>query len=575
MKRLLAFLNPYKKEIFLGPFFKLVEAVFELLIPALMALAINHGVKANDGDYVLKIGALMLALAVFGYASSMVCQYYASRASQRFGTSLRGALFSHVLKLSSVQAERLGASSLLARLINDVNVLQQTVAIFIRLAVRALFICAGSIVMVFVTNPHLALYLLAGAPVLGIIIYLIVTKSAPLYGAVQRALDTAARILRENLAGVRVVRAFARFKTERGRFTEANEDVARLALRVGRVSALLNPLTSLVVNAMILLLLWTGAREIDGGRLLQGDIVAFVNYVTQLLYSLIIASGLITLFTKAHASVHRIGEVLDETPAIADGENEWERDRASDAKIEFDHVSFAYAGGKPVFEDVSFCIRGGQTVGVIGGTGSGKSTLVNLIARFIDVAAGAVLVDGRDVRGYDLRELRAKIGMVPQRAALFSGTIAENIRWGNPAATGEEVVRAAALAQAHEFISALGEGYDTPVQRGGAGLSGGQKQRLTIARALVRRPEILILDDASSALDYATDAALRRALSTLEGVTVIVVSERVGAVRHCDAIAVLDDGALVAYGRHEELMERCAIYGEICASQLGQKEAAL
>ena len=575
MKRLFEFLSPYKKEIFLGPFFKLVEAVFELLIPALMALAINHGVNQNDGGYVIKIGALMLALAVLGYASAMVCQYYATRASQRFSSSLRDALFSHVLRLSGVQTERFGASSLIARLVNDVNVVQQAVAMLIRQGVRAVFICIGSIVMVFITNPHLAVYLLAGAPVLGIIIYWVVTKSAPLYGAVQRALDTAARILRENLSGVRVVRAFVHFKAERARFKRANEDVTRLALRVGRISALLNPLTSLVVNAMILMLLWTGAREIDGGRLLQGDIVAFVNYVTQLLYSLIIGSSLITLFTKAHASAHRISEVLAETPAIADGENEQAADQASDAQIEFDHVSFAYAGGKPVFEDVSLRIRRGQTVGVIGGTGSGKTTLVNLIVRFIDATEGAVYVDGRDVRDYDLKELRSKIGLVPQRVALFSGTIAENIRWGNKAATGEEVVRAATLAQAHDFIETLSEGYDTLVQRGGAGLSGGQKQRLTIARSLVRQPEILILDDASSALDYATDAALRRALSSLEDVTVIVVSERVASVRHCDAIAVLDDGALVAYGPHEELAERCEIYGEICASQLGQKEAAL
>lgn len=575
MLKLAVFLKPYKKECIVGPAFKLLEAVLELLLPTIMALIINNGVNRHDTSYVLKMGGFMLLMAVLGFGSSLLCQYYAARASQGFGTTLRNHIFNHIFSLSHAEMDQFGTSSLVNRITADVNQLQLAVAMLIRLVIRAPFICIGAIIMAMILDFKLSLILLAATPVFGIILYFIISRTSPLYRKYQQKLDRIALVLRENLSGVRVIRAFAKTANEKQRFNGENDELTDIAVHVSKMSALLNPLTSLVMNAAIIAILWAGGFQINAGRLSQGEIIAFVNYITQILLALIVVSNLVIIFTKAAASAGRVSEVLAATASVS--ENGTGVSQAADTEapaVEFRDVSFGYSTtGDRALAHVSAVIRRGETVGLIGSTGAGKSTFVNLIPRFYDASKGEVLVDGRNVRDYPLRKLREKIGMVPQRPLLFTGTIAENIRWGKQAATDEEVMEAAKIAQADEFIAQLPDGYNTQVARGGQNFSGGQKQRLTIARALIARPQILILDDSASALDFATDAALRRAIrQKSENMTVFIVSQRVSTIKHADKIIVLENGCIAGIGTHDELMNRCEVYKEICLSQLSGVE---
>lgn len=578
MLRLAVYLKAYKKETILGPLFKLFEAILELLLPTIVALTVNHGIGNRDSGYVLKMGALMLVMTLLGYGSSLICQYYAARASQGFGTTLRNTLFRHVSSLSFSNLEHFGTPSLINRVTNDVNQLQVAVAMLIRLVIRAPFICIGAIIMAMILDIRLSLVLLAATPIFGVVLYLIIAKSAPLYRLYQRKLDKLVLVLSESLSGVRVIRAFAKRREEQSRFKEASDDITATAIRVGRISALLSPLTMLVINTAIIAILWVGGVHINQGSLSTGEIIAFINYVTQILLALIVVSNLIIIFTKASSSAVRINELLDTSPAITDGSGVQAPFAGSDTDIpliEFDRVSFGYSStGDPALSEISFKVQRGETIGIIGGTGSGKSSLIHLISRFYDVTEGAVYVEGTNVKDYSLESLRSKVSLVPQKAILFTGTVADNIRWSNEHAGEQEVIEAARAAQAEEFINKLREGYQTRVARGGLNLSGGQKQRITIARALLATSEILILDDSSSALDYATEAALRRSIRRYHpDTTMLLVTQRVSTVLHADRIIVLEEGRIAGNGTHQELLEHCEAYREICHSQLSEQEA--
>lgn len=574
--KIAVYLKPYKKEAIIGPIFKLMEAILELILPTIVALIINNGVGNHDSAYVYRMGGLMVLMSLLGFGCSMVCQYYAARASQGFGTTLRNKMFKHITSLSYAELDKFGTPTLINRITNDVNQLQIAVAMLIRLVIRAPFICIGAIIMSMILDFRLSLILIAATPIFGIILYFIITRSAPLYRKYQQKLDALALVLSENLSGIRVIRAFAKRRTEKERFDASSEDLTTTAIRVSRISALLGPMTTLVVNAAIIAILWVGGIHIDGGRLSQGEIIAFINYVTQILLALIVVSNLVIIFTKASSSANRVNEVLSVKASVSEDGNVvmTEPDHTAPA-ISFDHVSFGYnTTGELALEDISVVINRGETVGLIGSTGSGKSTFVNLIPRFYDVVQGEIKVDGVNVRDYKLHQLREKIGIVPQKAVLFTGTIAENIRWGKEDATEEEIMQAASVAQAEEFIRKLPEGLNTQVSRGGLNLSGGQKQRLTIARAVVGKPSILILDDSSSALDFATDAALRKALKeSSQQMTVLVVSQRVSTVRQADKIMVFEEGRIAGIGTHEDLMRGCEVYKEICLSQLSSEES--
>ncbi|OMD97404.1 MULTISPECIES: ABC transporter ATP-binding protein [Paenibacillus] len=579
MFKIAVYLKPYKKEAIIGPIFKLMEAILELILPTIVALIINNGVGNHDSAYVYRMGGLMVLMSLLGFGCSMVCQYYAARASQGFGTTLRNKMFRHITSLSYAELDTLGTPTLINRITNDVNQLQIAVAMLIRLVIRAPFICIGAILMSMILDFRLSLILIAATPVFGIILYFIITRSAPLYRKYQQKLDALALVLSENLSGIRVIRAFAKRRTEKERFDASSDDLTTTAIRVSRISALLGPMTTLVVNAAIIAILWVGGIHIDGGRLSQGEIIAFINYITQILLALIVVSNLVIIFTKASSSANRVNEVLGVKVSVSEEGNAVIAAPAPAAPaapaIQFDHVSFGYnTTGESALEDISLVINRGETVGLIGSTGSGKSTFVNLIPRFYDAVQGEVKVDGVNVRDYKLHQLREKIGIVPQKAVLFTGTIAENIRWGKEDATEEEIMQAASIAQAEEFIRKLPEGLNTQVSRGGLNLSGGQKQRLTIARAVVGKPSILILDDSSSALDFSTDAALRKALKeSSQEMTVLLVSQRVSTVRQADKIMVFEEGRIAGVGTHEELMRGCEEYKEICLSQLSSEES--
>lgn len=561
------YLKPYRRQCILGPFFKLLEAILELYLPLLMARVIDRGVVGGDTAYVWRMGGVMLGIVTVGLGCALVCQYVASVASQGFGTSLRDALFARISALSHAELDRFGTPSLINRVTGDVNQLQHAVAMLIRLVIRAPFLCIGGVVMAFSIDWRLALVIVAVLPLFMLIIVLVMRRTIPLHRAVQERLDTLTRILRENLSGVRVIRAFARTGQEQERFAQATQEHTTAAIRVGKVSAVLNPATQLLMNAAILCIVWFGGIRVEAGGMTTGEIIAFINYVNQILLALIVVSNLVVMFTKAYASAGRVLEILDVEPSLHDSETRPEEEENAPA-VEFRHVNFSYGGGEDELSDVSFRVPRGATVGVIGGTGVGKSTLMQLILRFYEVTGGVILVNGVPVQEYPLAVLRAKIGLVPQQVELFTGTIADNIRWGNAEASDEDVRAAAQMAQAAEFIESKTDGYAAPVARGGGNLSGGQRQRLAIARALVRRPEILILDDAFSALDYATDAALRRAIrQESAGRTVFLVSQRVSAVEQADLILVLDDGRLVGADTHARLLQTCEVYAEICRSQ--------
>jgi ATP-binding cassette subfamily B multidrug efflux pump len=574
--KLAVYLKPYKKECIIGPACKLMEAILELLLPTVMALIVNNGVAQHNSTYVLKFGGLMFLMAVLGFCCSLTCQYYAARASQGFGTTLRNTIFKHISYFSYAKIDEFGTSSLINRITNDINQLQLAVAMLIRLVIRAPFICIGAIIMAMIMDFKLSLILVAATPIFAIILYLVISKTSPLYLKYQHRLDKIALILRENLSGVRVIRAFARTKYEKKRFYKANEDLTDTAVHVGKISALLNPMTSFVMNAAIICILWTSGFHINSGRISQGVIIAFVNYITQILLALIVVSNLVIIFTKASVSAKRVNEVLEASSSIAEDPKDipFTADKKTPA-IQFNDVSFGYsATGDMALYDISICINRGETIGLLGSTGSGKSTFVNLIPRFYDAVKGDIFVDGINVKDYKLRELREKIAIVPQKSELFTGTIAENIRWGKQDASDEEVIKTAKIAQADEFISKLPEGYETKVSRGGLNFSGGQKQRMTIARALIKKSDILILDDSSSALDFATDAALRTAIKKNCGnATVLIVSQRVSTIKQADKIIVFDDGHIAGFDTHINLLKSCDLYREICNSQLSHEEA--
>lgn len=577
MFKLAIYLKKYRTETILGPFFKFLEAVFELLLPTVMALIINNGVNKQDSNYIIKMGLLMVGMSLGGFVCALICQYLAARASQGFGTDLRNAMYRHISAFSYSQIDQFGTSTLTTRMTNDINQLQVWVAMMIRLLVRAPLICIGAIIMAVVLNPQLSMILIIATPIFGIIIYTITLKTAPLYRQYQKQLDSLGQVLRESIGGVRIIRTFAKTNHEQERFDIANDHLMDTGFVISRYSAVFNPLTSLVIYITIILILWQGAQQVEGGYLLQGEIVAFISYVNQILYALLVMSNLIILLIKSLASAERINEVMRVVPeGIATNTRSTNMTSESLKKpiIQFDRVSFGYnRTGEEVLKDVTVDILHGETVGIIGGTGSGKSTFINLIPRFYDVTSGAIYIDGDHIQRQDIHELRAKIGLVPQQTLLFSGTVAENIRWGKEQATDAEIKDAARIAQADEFIRQMPKGYDTVIQRGGTNLSGGQRQRLTIARALVSKPKILILDDSTSALDFKTDARLRKALREWEHhLTVLMVSQRVGAIRHADKILVFDAGQLVGVGSHDYLFNTCDVYYQICLSQLSEEE---
>ncbi len=562
------YLGAFKKELIIGPLAKLTEAIFELIVPLIMADIIDVGVNGGAGKpYIYRMGGIMILMGALGLGCALVCQYLASRASQGVGTVIRNDLFRHIGELSHAELDRFGTPSLITRVTNDVNQVQSAVAMLIRLVVRAPFLVIGAAVMAMAIDLKLSLVFLAVMPLVAAVLYFIMFRSIPFYKVIQKKLDKISLITRESLTGTRVIRAFSREKAEEERFAEANDDFAVTSMRVGRLSALLNPLTYAIMNLAIAAIVWFGGFRVDSGALSQGQVIAFVNYMTQISLALVVVANLVVLFTKAAASSARINEVFDTSTTIVDGNGANISARAP--KIEFKNVSFSYSeGGDNALENISFSVKRGETVGIIGGTGSGKSTLVNLIPRFYDAEQGQVLIDGADVKQYTLKELRGKIGVVPQRAMLFSGTISENLRWGNENAAEEQLSKAAEIAQAKEFIDKMPEGMNTFINQGGRNLSGGQKQRLTIARALTGSPEILILDDSASALDFATDAALRKAIAeNTENMTVVIVSQRANSIRHADKIIVLDDGEAVGIGTHDQLMESCGVYREIVMSQ--------
>ncbi|WP_132546896.1 ABC transporter ATP-binding protein [Pectinatus cerevisiiphilus] len=575
MFKLAVFLKDYKKECFIGPIFKLFEAILELLLPTMMVFIINNGVAKHDLPYVLRMGGWMLGMAILGFCCSMVCQYFAAKASQGFGTTLRNTVFQHIQSLSHTELDNLGTASLINRITNDINQLQLAVAMLIRLVVRTPFICIGAIVMSMLLDLRLSLLLWGAAPIFALLLYFIVKRSSRLYSSYQKKLDRTAAVLRENLEGVRVIRAFAKIQKEKKRFYKTNDDLMANALQIGHVSALLNPLTTFIMNTVIIMILWVGSSHINEGTLAKGQIIAFANYVTQILLALIVISNLVVIFTKAFASATRVNQVLDTVSSLPESSVSIPLSANNDAPlISLHDVSFKYSStGDMALSHLNIDIHSGETVGIIGSTGSGKSTFVNLLPRFYDTTEGQVLIEGVDVRNWELAHLRKKFGIVPQKAILFTGTIEENLRWGDEKASLDELQKAAQISQAAEFIDQLPDGYKTMVERGGLNFSGGQKQRLTIARALVKKPEILILDDSTSALDFATDAAVRFAIrKNYTKTTVLIVSQRASSIKYADKILVFNDGLLAGCGTHTALIKDCEVYREICLSQLSSKE---
>ena len=517
----------------------------------------------------------MLLLGAVGLCCTLVCQYMAACASQGFGTKVRSGLFAHINSLSHAEIDYFGTPSLITRLTNDVNQLQVAVAMLIRLVVRAPFLVIGAAVMAMLLDWKLALIFLIVIPLVALTLYLVMAKSVPFYKAIQKKLDRLSLITRENLSGVRVIRAFSKQKTEQRRFDEANSDLLRASVNVGKISALLNPATSIILNGAIVAIIWFGAMRVDAGSLSQGQIIAFVNYMTQILLALVVVANLVVIFTKAAASAARVQEVFETAASVREYSANAPALSPSGA-LEWKNVSFSYHGtDEKALSNINLTVRPGETVGIIGGTGSGKSTLVNLIPRFYDVTEGEITLGGVDIRKLPFSVLRGKIGVVPQRAALFSGTLMENMKWRKEDASEEEIRAALDVAQASEFVSRMPNGLQTEILQGGKNLSGGQRQRLTIARALVGQPDILILDDSASALDFATDARLRAALrENCRDKMVFLVSQRVNTVRQADQIVVLDDGEIVGCGTHAELLQGCGVYREICLSQLSEEEAA-
>lgn len=567
------YLGAVRKEIIIGQSAKLTEAIFEVIVPLIMANIVDKGINGGLGKpYILKMGGILVLLGALGLSFALICQYLASKASQSVGTVIRSDMFRHINTLSHSELDKLGTPSLITRLTNDINQVERAVAMFIRLVVRAPFIVIGSAVMAMSINLKMSVIFVVIMPLVALVLYLIMSRSVKYYKVIQKKLDRISLVTREGLSGVRVIRAFSRQGTEQERFDGANDEYLDISLKVGRLSALLNPLTYVILNLSIAFIVYYGGNLVNIGDLTQGEVIAFVNYMTQISLALVVVANLVVLFTKAAASSARINEVLETKPSIvsgtaADGTN-------SKNAVEFSHVYFSYNGSSEyALEDINFTAKKGETIGIIGGTGSGKSTLASLIPRFYDITKGELKIDGINADEYDTQALRGNIGTVPQKAVLFSGTVAENMRWGKRDATEEEIMSALETAQAKEFVDKMPDGLKTHISQGGKNLSGGQKQRLTIARALVSRPKILILDDSASALDFATDAALRKAVAGIKDMTVFIISQRANSVMQADKIIVLDDGKQAGIGTHSELLESCDIYREICYSQLSKEEA--
>ena len=567
MKRLLKYLKGYEKETILAPLFKMLEATFELIVPLVVAGIVDVGIKNRDTEYIWRACILMVALGLIGLVCSLTAQYFSARAAMGFSTGLRKDMFSHIGRLSYKELDRLGTPTLITRITSDINQAQAGVNLVLRLFLRSPFIVAGAVVMAFTINVKVAVIFVVAVPLISVVLYAIMKWTVPIYKKVQASLDKISLLTRENHVGVRVVRAFGRQKEEMAAFSETNNEYTKTQITAGKISALLNPATCVIMNFAVMGILWLGGKEVNSGNLTQGDVVALVNYMSQILIALVALANLIVAVTKALASAGRINEVFDTLPGLTDEGAKEQAVRAGAPAVEFSDVTFTYEDAKaPSLSHISFQVMPGETVGIIGGTGCGKSTLVN-------VQEGEVRVNGNPVKNYPFSQLRRKVGMVPQQAVLFKGTIRENMRWGKEDASEKEIFHALSVAQAEEFVRKKPEGLNTMISQGGTNLSGGQRQRLTIARALVGEPEILILDDSASALDFATDAALRRAIRKETGkMTVFLVSQRASSVRQADKILVLDDGELAGVGTHQQLFESCQVYREICLSQLSEEE---
>lgn len=571
MKKLLKYLKNYKKELIFGPFFKLLEAIFELIVPVVMASIIDKGIGNNDKDYILKMSGVIVILGICGLGFALTCQYLAAKCAYGFGTELRDALYKHINTLSHTSVDKIGTASLVNRLTNDTNTVQNGVNMFIRLAVRAPFLVIGAAVMAVAIDVKLSLIFFAAAPLITAIIFVIMRKTVPMYKKTQQKLDRAALLTRENIEGTRVIRAFSRQQEEIDEFNKAVDEISASSIAVGKISAILNPAAFMIMNLGIVAILWFGGVRINAGDLTQGELTAFTNYMTQILLALVVLANLIVTFTKAFASANRVSEVF----ALASEETAAELpDRNSDNIIEFRNVSFRYEGaGENSVSGLSFTLKRGETLGIIGGTGSGKSTAASLIPCFYRANEGEVIVAGKNVKDCDMDALRSIIGYVPQKAVLFTGTVRDNMKWRKADASDEEIIAALKTAQAWEFVEKMPKKLDTAISQGGRNLSGGQRQRLSIARAFVGRPDIIILDDSTSALDYSTDLNLRKALkSDMKGSSVIMISQRTTSLKDADKIIVMDDGQPVGIGKHEELLESCDVYSEIYNSQMNEKE---
>ncbi len=592
MKKLLIYLKDYKKETVLAPLFKLLEASFELFVPLVMAAIIDNGIANGDRGYIGRMCLVLIALGIIGLTCSITAQYFAAKAAVGFAAQMKHALFAHIQSLSFTEMDTVGTSTLITRMTSDANQVQNGVNMVLRLFLRSPFIVFGAMIMAFTVDVKAALVFVAAIPLLSLVVFGIMIITTPMYRKVQGGLDAVLGITRENLTGVRVLRAFNKEESEIRRFEDTNNTLAQMQKAVGKLSALMNPVTYIIINGAVIALVWTGAWQVENGVITQGEVVALVNYMSQILVELIKLANLIVTITKAIACGNRIQSVFELQPSLTDPAAQTGQKDAAAASapsgnvgtasgrtavpaVSFEHVCLTYKNaGAESLTDIDFRAWPGQTIGVIGGTGSGKSSLVNLIPRFYDATKGRVLVDGRDVKEYPLKELRGKIGMVLQKSVLFQGTIRENLLWGKEDASDEELYRALEIAQARDFVEEKDGGLDAVVAQGGKNLSGGQRQRLTIARALVRKPSVLILDDSASALDYATDARLRMAIRDMEGgPTVFIVSQRAASIRHADQIIVLDDGEVAGIGTHEQLLEGCAAYQEIYYSQF-EKNAA-
>ena len=579
MKTLIVHLKDYKKESILAPLFKMLEALFELFVPLVMAAVIDVGIAQKDTGYIIRMCLVLVALGIIGLVCSITAQYFAAKAAAGFGTGVRHALFWHIQNFSFSEMDTIGTATLITRMTSDINQVQSGVNLVLRLFLRSPFIVFGAMIMAFTVDVQAALVFVVAIPLLSVIVFGIMLITMPLYRKVQAYLDRVLLTTRENLTGARVLRAFNKEEEEIRQFEEGNQLLTDAQKFVGRISGLMNPLTYIVVNGAIIVLIYIGALRVNVGDLTQGEVVALINYMSQILVELVKLANLIITVTKALACAKRIESVLEVKSGMKDGTVLWDESavqKGTDAAVEFDHVSLTYKGSAgESLTDISFRAEKGQTIGIIGGTGSGKSSLVNLIPRFYDVTKGTVRIGGRDVRDYRVKDLRSHIGMVLQKAVLFKGTIAENLRWGKEDATDREIEEALEISQAKEFVDAKAGRLDFRIEQSGRNLSGGQKQRLTIARALVRKPEILILDDSASALDFATDAALRGAIRGMrENPTVFIVSQRASSIQYADQIIVLDDGKMAGIGTHEELLAHCPEYQEIYYSQFPKEVAS-